>query len=136
MKITLNQIQCNHCQDIITSEYRHDFKWCKCGRVAVDGGKDYLKRCFEKADGENGGGDNSLKNVYWATPSQNSGADRRRDGTDNRGEKSGMAKLNQMQVRIIKRLRGVVSQVDAAQIFKVHYTTISNVQTGKSWGWH
>jgi len=49
MKITLNQIQCNHCQDIITSESVHDFKWCKCGKVAVDGGKEYLKRCFEKA---------------------------------------------------------------------------------------
>ena len=24
----------------------HDFKFCKCGAVAVDGGKEYLRRCF------------------------------------------------------------------------------------------
>jgi hypothetical protein len=26
--------------------HRHDFVTCKCGRVSVDGGKDYLKRSF------------------------------------------------------------------------------------------
>ena len=45
-KIIVNKIKCNHCEDIIESTHRHDFKWCKCGKVAVDGGKDYLKRCF------------------------------------------------------------------------------------------
>lgn len=44
-RITRNRIKCNHCKDIIESTYRHDFKWCKCGKVAVDGGKDYLRRC-------------------------------------------------------------------------------------------
>ena len=29
---------------MIESTYRHDFKYCKCGAVAVDGGKDYLRR--------------------------------------------------------------------------------------------
>lgn len=47
MKIISNKIKCNHCGDIIESKTVHDFKWCKCGKVAVDGGKDYLKRCFE-----------------------------------------------------------------------------------------
>ena len=46
MKITKNCIKCNHCGDIIVSEYRHDFKYCKCGKVAVDGGNDYLRRSF------------------------------------------------------------------------------------------
>ncbi len=32
------------CGEIIESTYRHDFKFCKCGSCAVDGGKDYLKR--------------------------------------------------------------------------------------------
>jgi hypothetical protein len=39
-----NKIQCTKCLDIIESVHRHDFKWCKCGAVAVDGGKDYMRR--------------------------------------------------------------------------------------------
>ena len=41
-------MKCNHCGDIIESEYRHDFVCCSCGRVAVDGGKDYLRRVFHE----------------------------------------------------------------------------------------
>ena len=44
-KILSNKIQCNKCKDIIESQYVHDFKWCNCGSVAVDGGAEYLKRC-------------------------------------------------------------------------------------------
>ncbi len=44
--IRLNRIKCNHCEDVITSEDRHDFKRCSCGQVAVDGGSWYLKRNF------------------------------------------------------------------------------------------
>lgn len=45
--IVSNKIKCKHCGDIIESKYTHDFKWCKCKSVAVDGGTDYLKRCFK-----------------------------------------------------------------------------------------
>jgi tRNA(Ile2) C34 agmatinyltransferase TiaS len=48
--VTLNKAQCKKCDDIIESKHRHDFVWCKCGAIAVDGGKDYLKRCGESAD--------------------------------------------------------------------------------------
>ena len=44
-----NRIKCNLCGDIIESEDGHDFKWCKCGTVAVDGGKEYLHRCFKNS---------------------------------------------------------------------------------------
>ena len=44
-KIITNKIRCKKCGDIIESTHRHDFKFCKCGAVAVDGGKDYLRRC-------------------------------------------------------------------------------------------
>lgn len=46
MVILRNAIVCNHCGDEIESEDRHDFKFCVCGTVAVDGGRDYLKRMF------------------------------------------------------------------------------------------
>lgn len=47
-KILRNAVKCNNCGDIIESEYRHDFVRCSCGRVAVDGGKDYLRRVFQE----------------------------------------------------------------------------------------
>lgn len=46
-KIIVNKIKCKKCGDIIESKTVHDFKFCKCGSVAVDGGKDYLRRLGE-----------------------------------------------------------------------------------------
>ena len=48
MKIYSNKIKCNFCGDVIESKHRHDFETCKCGRVSVDGGHDYLRRCFKE----------------------------------------------------------------------------------------
>lgn len=45
-KIKRNVIRCTHCGDVIESTHVHDFKWCSCGTVAVDGGKMYCKRSF------------------------------------------------------------------------------------------
>lgn len=45
-KILVNRVRCNRCWDVITSEYTHDMKTCKCGYVSVDGGTDYLRRGF------------------------------------------------------------------------------------------
>ena len=39
-----NKIKCKKCGDIIESKSTNDYKKCYCGAVAVDGGKDYLKR--------------------------------------------------------------------------------------------
>lgn len=44
-----NKIMCNICKDVIVSEYRHDYKSCKCGTVSVDGGNAYLRRGYKKA---------------------------------------------------------------------------------------
>lgn len=49
-QIILNRIQCNHCKDIIVSHSRHDFKWCSCGKVAVDGGTYYQHLTGELED--------------------------------------------------------------------------------------
>ena len=51
-KIIVNKIKCKKCGDVIESTYRHDFKSCKCGAVAVDGGKDYLRRIGYEEDYE------------------------------------------------------------------------------------
>lgn len=43
-EIISNKIKCKKCGDIIESKGTNDYKKCSCGVVAVDGGKDYLKR--------------------------------------------------------------------------------------------
>jgi len=42
--LTRNAVRCDQCREVIESLHRHDFKWCSCKSVAVDGGLDYRKR--------------------------------------------------------------------------------------------
>lgn len=51
-RIRCNKIKCKKCGDIIKSTRVHDFKWCSCGAVAVDGGHEYLRRVGNKEDFE------------------------------------------------------------------------------------
>ena len=46
-KILSNKARCLDCNTIVESQYRHDFKHCPCGNLAVDGGKDYARRLFK-----------------------------------------------------------------------------------------
>ncbi len=48
-RLIKNSVKCNLCGDIIVSESVHDFKWCKCGAVAVDGGNDYIRRTYKNS---------------------------------------------------------------------------------------
>ena len=52
IKIIKNAIKCKRCGDIIESKYRHDFVTCTCGCCSVDGGHDYLRRCFKHSQEE------------------------------------------------------------------------------------
>lgn len=41
---------CSKCKAFVYSRYVHDFRWCPCESMAVDGGFDYLKisgECLE-----------------------------------------------------------------------------------------
>mgnify|MGYP001241826894 CR=1 FL=1 len=49
-QIIQNELECKKCGDIIYSCNRHDFKYCKCGSIAVDGGMDYLRRVGNVTD--------------------------------------------------------------------------------------
>jgi len=42
--ILSNQVRCHKCNDEPFSATVHDFKPCKCGAIAVDGGPAYLRR--------------------------------------------------------------------------------------------
>ena len=46
--IWANQIKCLKCGDIIRSKNRHDFRYCSCKQIAVDGGSWYGKRLFQE----------------------------------------------------------------------------------------
>ena len=43
-KIIYNAVICNHCGDRVQSTHRYDFRYCSCGKIAVDGGLEYLRR--------------------------------------------------------------------------------------------
>jgi hypothetical protein len=49
-KIKRNAAQCRTCGTVLESKYRHDFQTCICGKISVDGGKDYIRRCGNEAD--------------------------------------------------------------------------------------
>ena len=51
-EIISNKIKCKKCGDVIESKSTNDLKRCSCGAVAVDGGKDYLKRIGSEEDYE------------------------------------------------------------------------------------
>ncbi|WP_242227503.1 hypothetical protein [Bacillus cereus group sp. BfR-BA-01315] len=42
-KLKRNAIQCRKCGDVIESKFTHDFKYCLCGSVGVDGGLEYAR---------------------------------------------------------------------------------------------
>lgn len=44
--IWINAVKCKKCGEVIRSKNRHDFRWCSCKSVAVDGGSWYTKRVF------------------------------------------------------------------------------------------
>lgn len=48
MTIISNKAKCNKCGEIVESKHRHDFVRCSCKNLAVDGGKDYLKRMYKE----------------------------------------------------------------------------------------
>ena len=52
MKIHSNKTQCRHCGDIIESTHVHDFKYCSCKAVFVDGGHEYLRRGYKNSPEE------------------------------------------------------------------------------------
>lgn len=45
-----NKAKCLSCGDVIMSKHVHDFVWCSCGKLGVDGGSHYAKRNFQNKD--------------------------------------------------------------------------------------
>ena len=51
-EIISNKTKCKKWADIIESKSTNEYKRCSCGAVAIDGGKDYLKRIGNEEDYE------------------------------------------------------------------------------------
>ena len=49
--IWINAARCHECGEEVRSRNLHDFRSCKCGNVAVDGGSFYARRSFFKKIG-------------------------------------------------------------------------------------
>jgi len=82
--------------------------------------------CHKDGDRKN----NNLSNLRWDTHMSNI-IDRRNHGNDLIGEKAPHAKLNDFQVRVIKKCN--ITQDKLANIFNVHIETIGNIKRGKTW---
>jgi len=42
-QITRSRAMCMTCLDVIESKHRHDFKYCKCSKIFLDGGNEYVR---------------------------------------------------------------------------------------------
>lgn len=74
------------------------------------------------------------KHLRWLTRSQNM-MEKVDHGTDNRGEKHYAAKLTESDVRMIRDLRGKMSQREIGRIFNIHQVRVSDIQLRKEWAW-
>ncbi len=45
-----NALQCPKCHEIIVSRFIHDFVYCECKSIFIDGRLDYLKYGFKNID--------------------------------------------------------------------------------------
>lgn len=79
---------------------------------------------------------NRAENLEWVSRSENiRHADRHGLRSCARGKNNANARLNECQVRIIRRLMGVVPGKAVADVFGVHERTVWRVWHGIVWGW-
>lgn len=78
---------------------------------------------------------NTLENLSYGTSSKNNLEDKLRDGTDNRGEKNGRAKLTKDQVIRIKINREKWTTYNWAKEFNISLQTIYDIKAGRRWAW-
>ena len=42
-KTQITGIVCKSCNTFVWSRHQHDFRYCPCGKVAIDGGRQYTR---------------------------------------------------------------------------------------------
>ena len=88
------------------------------------------KPCINHIDGDQT--NNIVSNLEWCTHSENQNH-AYSNGLMATGENHGRAKLNEIQVRIIRRLHGDMSRRQIGEIFSVTASTIQFIHEGKNW---
>lgn len=48
--ITKNAARCKKCGEVVESDHVYAFVQCSCGKIAVDGGHEYLRRIGSRDD--------------------------------------------------------------------------------------
>lgn len=74
----------------------------------------------------------SPQHVRWATRTENQ-ADRLLHGTDNGGERCGLAKLTNLQAEEVRRLKGLMTQREIGARFGLSAQSVSAIQTRKTY---
>lgn len=89
--------------------------------------------------GKRGSLNNRLDNVYWGSPTQNN-MDKHRDGTmpNTKGERSFFAKLNEWQIRVIRKAyspkgKNGLSALSLSEIFNVSPVHICGIAHYRTW---
>ena len=49
--VEVNALECGLCHCTIYSRARHDYRFCHCGEIGIDGGFDYLKGSYKTTPG-------------------------------------------------------------------------------------
>ena len=73
----------------------------------------------------------ALDNITWSTRKYNQ-QHAYDTGLQEKGEKHGMAKIPNSDVKKIKELKGLMFQKDIAKMFNIHQTTVSLILNNKS----
>ncbi len=124
-----------YCQDILYKAGKRNHRLIH--RLILE---TYVGPCPNNMEGCHNNGiktDNRLSNLRWDTHSANQ-KDSVKHGTavfGGKGENHLRAKLNGLQVRVIKRLlaEDTMIQIEIAKVFSVTSMTISNIKTGRCW---
>ncbi len=74
------------------------------------------------------------KHLSWKTAKENS-EDAIAHGTTLRGRRQPGAKLFPEDIEYIRANKGKVFQRDLAEMFGIHQSQVSHIQSGKAWGW-
>jgi len=96
-------------------------------------------RPFDSADAAHSCGNGHLgcvnpKHLSWKTHAENM-SEMIEHGTSPKGERHGMVKLTESEVRVIRSLAGLGGRQRIAEKFGVSRGTIKDIQTKRSWSW-
>lgn len=78
--------------------------------------------------------DNRAVNLEWKTPKGNK-ADELLHGTRTRGERHGLAKLSEGDVRRIRGMHGTALNCEIARRFGISPSSVTDILKKRTWGW-